>query len=88
MRLTNCHVNGGVTIEVTGKGSKALKVRLSRARYDELRATFNGKIWLFETSKGSRYPRTYVTEMIKKASKRALGRMVGAHALRHSFPRP
>jgi integrase/recombinase XerD len=85
VRLTDCHANGGVTIEVTGKGGKARKVRISRKLFAELRETFNGTTYLFETSKGNPYPRTYVTDMIERASKRALGRMVGAHALRHSF---
>ena len=85
VRLTDCQVNGGVTVEVTGKGGKARKVRLARELFDELRATFNGSTWLFETSKGNPYPRTYVSAVIERASKRALGRMVSAHALRHSF---
>lgn len=85
VRLTDCQGNGTVSVEVTGKGGKARKVRLARALFDELRQTFNGSTWLFETSKGNPYPRTYVSEMIEKASKRSLGRMVGAHALRHSF---
>jgi integrase len=85
IRLTDCHLNGGVTVEVTGKGGKARKVRIARALFDDLRGTFNGATYLFETSKGNPYPRTYVTEMIEKASKRSLGRMVGAHALQHSF---
>ena len=85
VRLTDCQINGGLTIEVTGKGGKARKVRLARALFDELRQTFNGTVYLFETSKGNPYPRTYVSAMIERASKRALGRMVGAHALRHSF---
>jgi integrase len=85
IRLTDCHANGGVTIEVTGKGSKARQVRVSQALFDQLRSTFNGTIWLFETSKGNPYPRTYVTDMIGRASKRALGRRVSAHGLRHAF---
>jgi len=85
VRLSDCQVNGGVTVEVTGKGGKARKVRLARALFDELRQTFNGIVYLFETNKGNPYPRTYVSAMIERASKRALGRMVGAHALRHSF---
>ncbi len=85
VRLTDCQINGGVTIEVTGKGGKARKVRIARSLFDTIRKTFQGSTYLFETSKGNPYPRTYVTEMIEKASKRSLGRMVGAHALRHSF---
>ena len=53
VRLTDCHVNGGVTIEVTGKGGKARKVRLARDLFDEIRLTFNGSTWLFESSKGN-----------------------------------
>ena len=60
-------------------------MRLARDLFDELRRTFTGSTYLFETSKGNPYPRTYVTDMIERASKRSLGRMVGAHALRHSF---
>lgn len=85
VRLTDCQVNGGITVEVTGKGSKSRKVRISKALFKELRQTFNGSTWLFETSKGNPYPRTYVSDMIGRASKRALGRRLGAHALRHSF---
>ena len=54
VRLTDCHVNGGVTVEVTGKGGKARKVRLARALFDEMRQTFNGSTWLFESGKGKR----------------------------------
>ena len=85
VRLTDCQVNGGVTVEVTGKGGKARKVRLARVLFEELRKTFDGSTWLFETSKGNPYPRTYISAMIERASKRVLGRMVSAHALRHSF---
>jgi integrase len=85
VRLSDCHVNGGVTIEVTGKGGKARKVRLARDLFVEIRRTFSGATWLFESSKGNALGRSYVSEQIEKASKRALGRMVSAHALRHSF---
>jgi integrase/recombinase XerD len=84
VRLSDCKVNGGVTIEVVGKGGKARKVRIPRKLYDEIRATFGGKRWLFETENGTQYDRSYISHMIERQSKRAIGRMVGAHALRHS----
>jgi integrase/recombinase XerD len=85
IRLKDCHVNGGVTIEVMGKGGKARKVRISAAFFHELRDAFQGTTWLFETANGTPYRREYISNMIERASVRALGRMVGAHALRHSF---
>lgn len=85
IRLTDCHENGGVTIEVTGKGGKARKVRLSSALFRELRDTFHGTTWLFETQNGTPYMRQYVSNMIERQSTWAIGRKVGAHALRHSF---
>jgi len=84
IRLSDCKVNGGVTIEVIGKGGKARKVRIPRKLYDEIRTTFDGKKWLFETENGSPYDRSYISHMIERQSKRAIGRMVGTHALRHS----
>ncbi len=84
IRLSDCKANGGVTIEVVGKGGKARKVRITQHLFDEIRVTFQSKAWLFETSNGTPYDRSYISHMIERQSKRALGRMVGAHALRHS----
>jgi integrase/recombinase XerD len=84
IRLPDCKVNGGVTIEVIGKGGKARKVRIPRKLYDEIRAAFGGRKRLFETENGTQYDRSYISHMIERQSKRAIGRMVGAHALRHS----
>jgi integrase/recombinase XerD len=84
VRFPDCKVNGGVTIEVVGKCGKARKVRIPRKLYDEIRATFGGKRWLFETENGTQYDRSYISHMIERQSRRAIGRMVGAHALRHS----
>lgn len=85
MRLTDCHVNGGVTIEVTGKGGKARKMRLARALFDELRETFQGSTYLFETGTGRPFSRCYVSTRIHRLALSVLGRRLGAHALRHSF---
>ena len=84
VRLSSCKINGGVTVEVTGKGGKARKVRIPRQLFDEIKATFDGKRLLFETRNRTQYDRSYISHMIERQSKRAIGRMVGAHALRHS----
>jgi len=51
IRLTDCQANGEVTIEVTGKGNKARRVRIPEEFYQELRITFGGSTWLFETGR-------------------------------------
>jgi len=84
VRLTDCHVNGGVIIEITGKGGKARNVRLTGKLFRERCRTFHGATWLFETGNGRPYRREYVTNTIRRASKRTIGRTVSAHALRHS----
>lgn len=74
-----------VLLRVVGKGNKERWVRISREQFDEIRAVFRGEEYLFETGKGRPYNRTYVSNTIAKVSKRAIGRTIRAHALRHSF---
>jgi integrase len=47
-------------------------------------ARFKGSARLFEKSTGESYNRVYITNRIREASKRILGKGISAHSLRHS----
>ena len=74
-----------VLIRVVGKGRKERVVRISREQFDRIRDVFRGELYLFETANGKAYNRTYVSNQVAKVTKRALGRTLRAHSLRHSF---
>jgi len=87
IRLSDCRGNGTVSISVVGKGDKSRVVEIPRELFEQLKGIYGGGAWLFETSAGTQYTRSYVSAMIARAAKRALGkdRVVSAHSLRHSF---
>ncbi len=74
-----------VLIRVVGKGNKERTVRISREHFDRIRSVFRGELYLFETGNGRAYNRNYVSNQIAKVTRRALGRALRAHSLRHSF---
>lgn len=74
-----------VLLRVTGKGSKERVLRIPRDLFDEIRDVFRGEEWLFETGNGRPYNRTYVSNQVARVTKRAIGRSLRAHSLRHSF---
>jgi integrase/recombinase XerD len=86
IRLEDCEdLGGAVKVRILGKGSKERFVRIRAALFEEIRATFAGTTYLFETSSGRPYTRKYVSGEIAKAGRRALGRKISAHTMRHSF---
>ena len=56
----------------------------SQRGWSAIGTTFAGERWLFETENGTQHDRSYISHVIERQSKRAIGKMVGAHALRHS----
>jgi len=75
-----------VKIRIIGKGGKEYLKRLPDLKfYNELREYFKGKEFLFEREDGSQYERHQVTMMIKRHSKKILGREISSHTMRHSF---
>jgi integrase len=86
VRLAICMTtNGVVYIPVMGKGRKERTVRIPEAMFEEIKATFRGSTYLFETSNGKPYARQYVSSQLRTLTKRILGRALSAHKMRHSW---
>ena len=86
LTIANCKEEGGkVDCLVNGKGSKERHVFISAAFYHRVREFFDGSIYLFETQGGKPYLNNYVSDEIRKKSRKHLRRTLSAHSLRHSF---
>lgn len=86
IRPQDCETEGEVTyITVTGKGNKTRRVIISKRLYERIQGTFTGSGWLFETSGGKPYRTSYISTQIARCTKRATGRRLSAHKLRHTF---
>jgi len=85
IKLEHCRTNGHAEITVFGKGSSERDVRISKAFYDRIRDTYRGKTYLFETSAGHAYNRSYIYRRIRLAGERLLGRPIYPHMMRHTF---
>ena len=84
--LRNCEDQGAVvSMTITGKGRKERVIRIPSGLYQEIRAEYRGEEYLFETSGGKPYRRGYITEQLRKLTRDAIGRAMGAHSFRHSF---
>ena len=87
----DCKSDGTVvTLRLKGKGNrnasfKERHVFMAQSLYNRIRDEFRGEIYLFETSGGKRYSRSYVSNQISKITMHAIGRRLSAHKLRHSF---
>ena len=84
IELGDMKKNGTYKIRIRGKGGKERQVHAAAALLDKIKTRFKGERWLFEHS-GRQYNRISITQMIKTASLKVLGREVSAHVLRHSF---
>ena len=86
IKLSACTILlGTVYISIVGKGRKERQLRVPLGLYNAIVETFGGKRYLFETSKGNPYPRQYISNEIKKITKRATGKGLSAHKMRHSW---
>lgn len=68
-----------------GKGKKERYVWIPLVLCRRILATFGGTVYLFETSAGKPYSRSYVSNQIAKLGRAILGRRISAHTFRHSF---
>jgi integrase len=83
---------GTCTITLLGKGNKQREVAVKKNLVDRIHRHFRSKQYLFESRNGGRrgkddhrYRREYISLLINRCAKKALGRGFGAHNLRHSF---
>ncbi len=74
-----------VFVEVVGKGSKQRRIFISYELFNEIRNTFNGRKYLFETFNNGKYLRQYLCREIKLKGKKILCRDISPHTFRHSF---
>jgi integrase/recombinase XerD len=72
-------------IVVFGKGSKERSIIIPVSLLDRLQSVFKGREYLFSTSTGHAYNRSYISNQIKKTGRHVLDREISAHTLRHSF---
>ena len=94
-RVGRCEKQGRfVNILVKGKGSKDRTVKIRTELYDQIRDTYRGEEFLFETEgcyfKGKwhgpqQYDKIYITTQISKLGRKVLNRKISAHCLRHTF---
>jgi integrase len=84
VRREAIHVNGSVELRLYGKGGKERTARLPLPLYRRILGEYPEGEYLFSTRTGSPFAREYVSREIARAARRALGRSVSAHVLRHS----
>jgi len=86
IKRQNVRIEGSTAfIRITGKGAKERVLRIPSTLHNSIVSTFKGSIYLFETSSGKPYTRSYVSAQIKKLGKKFLRRSISAHSFRHSF---
>jgi integrase/recombinase XerD len=85
IKIKDCSINHIATIKINnGKGGKDRLAYLQKDIYDQIIKSFNSKVYLFETRKGTKFNRLNVTWSIHRFAKKILNRNISAHTLRHS----
>jgi len=86
IRIADCRESEkGIIIRVVGKGRKARSIYMGCEIYHAIRHAYNGKVFLFETSKGTPLNRRTVHTVIKRSGRKICRPDIHAHTLRHSF---
>ncbi len=87
IKLRDCRdTNDGlIEIKVLGKGQKKRNIAIPKDLYQEIRQTFGGIIYLFESSSKERLTPSRVQKLMSKLGKKILGRHIFPHLFRHTF---
>ena len=87
VRLTDIKTNGRLAhIRIHGKGAVERTIAVEKAFVERIIKFYGGSEYLFEHA-GKHYSTRSITNRIKLASERILGKRISAHALRHSYAR-
>ncbi|MCZ6680959.1 MAG: tyrosine-type recombinase/integrase [Candidatus Poribacteria bacterium] len=85
VRLTDCEpTKDYIKVRILGKGNKERKVYISNELYEEIRAEYQGEVYLFESRTGDQLKRNNVFVQIRLAGRRAGFTHVHPHMLRHA----
>lgn len=86
IKLSDCTVKkDGVSVRIIGKGQKERTVYLDVALFNEIKRTYQGNTYLFETAAGGPVNRITVYTLIKRAGARIGRPDIHPHTIRHSF---
>jgi len=86
IKLSDCtEKKDGVSIRIIGKGRKERTVYLDITLFNEIRNTYQGNTFLFETAGGEPVNRITAYTLIKRAGKKIGRPDIHPHTVRHSF---
>jgi len=86
-KIKNCSIDkDAVFIQIIGKGRKQGTLTISIDLFENIKAVFNSKEYLFQNSKSQsgKFSRQYVSREINFYSLRFIRKNISAHCLRHS----
>lgn len=87
MQLKDCKDpgDGFIHVMITGKGQKERTVYLPTPLYQEIRGTYTGSTYLFESAAGNQLSRQNLYKQIVSAFTKLTGRETHPHELRHFY---
>ncbi|MCF7949838.1 MAG: tyrosine-type recombinase/integrase [Spirochaetia bacterium] len=87
IRLSDCRDpgDGFIHAKITGKGQKERTVYIAAALFQEIRETYAGAVYLFESAAGNQLSRQNLYKQIVGAFTKLTGRETHPHELRHFY---